>query len=161
MAFDVDGVMTDGALHFLDSGEEIKVFNVLDGHGVKMLAESGVQLAIVSARRSRAVERRAQSLGIGHLYQGAENKLETLTVLARSRNLALSDCGFMGDDLLDLPALGRVGFAASVPNAPSFVRERVHYVANVPGGRGAVREVCEFIMRAQGTLDAALQAALR
>lgn len=161
MAFDVDGVMTDGTLYFTESGEEIKAFNVLDGHGIKMLAQSGVVIAVVSARKSQAVERRARGLGIEHVLQGIENKADAFTQLAHRLGQRLDACGFIGDDMLDLPLLSTVGFAASVPNAPAYVRERVHYVTQAGGGRGAVRELCEFVMRAQGTLDQALEQYLR
>lgn len=156
MGFDVDGVMTDGTLYFVESGEEIKAFNVLDGHGIKMLAESGVAIAIVSARRSKAVERRASSLGIAHVLQGIESKRDAFGQLAAQLGHRLDACGFIGDDVLDLPLLRSVHFAASVPNAPAFVREHVHYVTRATGGHGAVRELCEFVMRAQGTLEHAL-----
>lgn len=156
MGFDVDGVMTDGTLYFVESGEEIKAFNVLDGHGIKMLAESGVSVAIVSARKSKAVERRAAGLGIEHVLQGIESKREALSRLASQLGHRLDACGFIGDDVLDLPLLRSVQFAASVPNAPAFVRQHVHYVTQAAGGRGAVRELCEFVMHAQGTLDNAL-----
>lgn len=157
MAFDIDGVMTDGTLYFTESGEEIKAFNVLDGHGLKMLAQSGVTIAIVSARKSQAVERRARGLGIEYVLQGVENKADAFEQLADRLGHRLDACGFIGDDVLDLPLLRKVGFAASVPNAPAFVRERVLYVTHTGGGRGAVRELCEFVMRAQGTLDQALE----
>ncbi len=157
MGFDVDGVMTDGTLYFLESGEEIKAFNVLDGHGIKMLAESGVTVAVVSARRSNAVDRRARSLGIEHVLQGIEGKREAFGRLAAQLGIRLEACGFIGDDVLDLPLLRSVRFAASVPNAPAFVREHVHFVTQHAGGRGAVRELCEFVMNAQGTLTQALR----
>lgn len=157
MGFDVDGVMTDGTLYFLESGEEIKAFNVLDGHGIKMLAESGVAVAVVSARRSAAVERRARSLGIAHVLQGIEGKREAFGQLASQLGVDLGACGFIGDDVLDLPLLRSVRFAASVPNGHAFVREHVHYVTQSAGGRGAVREVCEFVMQAQGRLTQALR----
>lgn len=157
MAFDVDGVLTDGTIFVSAGGEEIKAFNILDGHGLKMLRESGVQLAVVSGRASAALERRARELGIDHVLQGLADKLPAFEELCARVGVAIDACGFMGDDLPDLPILLRCGFAASVPAAPEAVRSRVHYVTRAGGGRGAVREVCELVLAAQGKLDAALQ----
>lgn len=151
--FDVDGVMTDGTLFLSDSGEEIKAYNVLDGHGLKMLKQSGVQLAIITSRTSRGVERRAENLGITHLYQGVENKLATFNSLLTTLQLSTADASYMGDDLLDLAVLRRAGLAVTVPDAPNFVKQHVHYVTQARGGHGAVRECCEMIMAYQGTLD--------
>lgn len=156
MAFDVDGVLTDGALHFTDGGEEMKSFHTLDGLGLKLLAGAGVELALITGRSSRAVAKRAAELGITHLFQGADDKLAVLEGLRARLGLALSACGYMGDDLPDLPLLVRCGFAATVPEAPEAVRARAHYVTGRPGGRGAVREVCELILAAQGALDGAV-----
>ena len=158
--FDVDGVLTDGGLHYSDSGEETKVFDVRDGHGMKMLQASGVALAIITSRTSRCVARRAENLGIDLLYQGVENKVTAFEALAAKLGLDRSACAYMGDDWVDLPVLLRCGLAMSVPEAPAAVRERVHYVTRANGGRGAVREACELIMQAQGTFDAKLAAFL-
>ena len=156
MIFDVDGVLTDGTLYFSEAGAELKAFNARDGHGLKMLRESGVEVAILSARRSRAVDIRAAELGISLVEQGVADKGKAFeNLIARARAPAES-AGYMGDDLVDMPVLARCGFSASVPEAPEFVRERVHHVTRAPGGRGAVREVCELIMRAQDTLDRAI-----
>jgi 3-deoxy-D-manno-octulosonate 8-phosphate phosphatase (KDO 8-P phosphatase) len=156
MIFDVDGVLTDGRLHYSDRGEEMKAFHVLDGHGLKMLRESGVEVAILTARRSAIVERRAQELGISLVRQGATNKLEGFEALLAQCRCLPRDAGYAGDDVVDLPVLGRCGFSASVPDAPEAVRSRVHLVTRSRGGEGAVRELCEYIMTAQGTLEAAL-----
>jgi 3-deoxy-D-manno-octulosonate 8-phosphate phosphatase (KDO 8-P phosphatase) len=155
--FDVDGVLTDGSLYMNEAGEEIKAFNTLDGHGLKMLQHSGVELAIITGRTSRSVEMRAKNLGIKHLYQGVENKLETLTKLLAALKLEASSAMFMGDDVVDLPAMRHCGFAVCVPAAPAIVKKHSHFVAISEGGRGAVREVCEFIMQTQGTLDKQLE----
>jgi 3-deoxy-D-manno-octulosonate 8-phosphate phosphatase (KDO 8-P phosphatase) len=156
--FDVDGVMTDGALYYSDSGEETKVFDVRDGHGMKMLHESGVSLAIITSRRSDCVRRRAESLGIELVFQGVEKKLSVFESLAAKLALDASACAYMGDDWVDLPVLTRCGLALSVPEAPAVVRSRAHYITRASGGRGAVREACELIMHAQGTLDSRLAA---
>jgi 3-deoxy-D-manno-octulosonate 8-phosphate phosphatase (KDO 8-P phosphatase) len=156
MAFDVDGVLTDGALYLTDGGEEMKRFHTLDGLGLKLLAGAGVEVALITGRSSRVVANRAAELGIRHLFQGADDKLAALEGLRAQLGLALSACGYMGDDLPDLPLLVRCGFAATVPDAPEAVRARAHYVSRRPGGRGAVREVCEVILAARGALDGAV-----
>lgn len=156
IAFDVDGVMTDGSLFLGDDGQEYKAFNSLDGHGLKMLRRSGVELAIITGRTSRVVIQRAANLGIPYLYQGIEDKLEAWLELLAELGVAPEECAFMGDDVVDLPVLRRCGLALSVPAAPALVRQHVHYITQLGAGRGAVREVCELIMQAQGTLDAQL-----
>ena len=151
--FDVDGVLTDGSLYMNEAGEEIKAFNTLDGHGLKMLMNSGVELAIITGRTSRSVEMRAKNLGIKHLYQGSEHKLETLTKLLAALKLDASAAMFMGDDVVDLAAMRHCSLAVCVPAAPAMVKKYSHLITQAEGGRGAVREACEFIMQAQGTLD--------
>jgi 3-deoxy-D-manno-octulosonate 8-phosphate phosphatase (KDO 8-P phosphatase) len=155
-AFDVDGVLTDGALYYTDAGEEFKAFHVQDGHGIKMLQESGVAVAIITSRSSKLVSNRARNLGIAHLYQGVEDKRAAMDELLRSLGFDWAAASYMGDDVIDLPVLRRCGFAASVPEAPALVRRHAHYVTRAGGGRGAVREFAELVMHAQGTLDAAL-----
>ena len=159
--FDVDGVMTDGSLFLTDAGEEIKAFNVLDGHGLKMLRQTGVELAIITSRTSRSVERRAQNLEITHLYQGSQDKLATFVSLLETLDLQAAEACYMGDDLIDLPVLSRAGLAVSVPSAPDIVKQHVHYVTKASAGHGAVRECCELIMAAQGNLTAIQQSYLR
>ncbi len=161
VAFDVDGVMTDGTLFLADNGEEYKGFNSLDGHGLKMLKSSGVQLAIITGRSSRVVEHRARNLGIEIIHQGAHDKLVVYQALCRDLNLACDATAYMGDDVVDLPVMRRAGLAISVPAAPDLVKAHSHYITTRQAGHGAVREACEFIMRAQGTLDAALAPYLR
>jgi 3-deoxy-D-manno-octulosonate 8-phosphate phosphatase (KDO 8-P phosphatase) len=156
MIFDVDGVLTDGTLYFSETGAELKAFNVRDGHGIKMLKESGVEIAILSARRSRAVDARAAELGLTLVEQGAGDKAKAFEVLIARVRVPAEAVGYMGDDLVDLPVLTRCGLAVSVPDAPELVRARVHHVTRAPGGRGAVREICEAIMRAQNTLERAV-----
>lgn len=155
MAFDVDGVMTDGRLYFTATGEEMKAFHSRDGLGMKLLQRAGLQVAIVTARTARAVDLRAQNLGITLLKQGVEDKRTALAELARDLGLELSDCGYMGDDMVDLPVLRACAFSASVADGHALVRRAVDYVSRAPAGAGAVREVCEFVLRAQGKLDAA------
>lgn len=152
VAFDVDGVLTDGGLYLSDSGDEFKRFNSLDGHGLKMLRASGVELALITGRRSKCVELRAKNLGIARLYQGVDDKWGAMQSLLEETKLVPEAAAFMGDDVIDLPVMRRVGLAISVPAAPQLVRENAHYVSQREGGHGAVREVCELIMAAQGTL---------
>lgn len=161
MIFDVDGVMTDGGLYYTDAGEELKAFNSLDGHGLKMLRASGVQLAILTGRTSRLVEHRARNLGIDHLVQGAHDKLASFEILLAETGFKPEDCGYMGDDVVDLPVMRRVAFAVAVPDSPTLVRQHAHYVTGARGGHGAVREACEVVMQAQGTLEAQLAPYLR
>ena len=156
MIFDVDGVLTDGSLHFGSDGELIKTFNVLDGQGVRLLQNAGIDTAIISARQSSLVQRRASDLGITHVFQGIHDKRVAFEQLLTQTGIPAADCGFIGDDVIDLPILLRVGFAASVPNAHNEVRERVQYVTTAGGGHGAVRELCDFILKAQGKYEAAL-----
>ena len=155
--FDVDGVLTDGTLYFTDSGEEIKAFNSRDGHGMKMLKASGVELAIITARESRSVKLRAENLNITLLYQGEKNKLKVFESLVTKLKLDMSSCAYVGDDLIDLPVMTRCGLSICVPNTPALVKKHTHYVTNSGGSHGAVREVCELIMLSQGTLDAQLE----
>jgi len=161
LVLDVDGVLTDGRLYFTNAGEEIKAFHVRDGHGIKLLRGSGVRLAIITGRRSAAVERRAAELGIAHLVQGAEDKGEVLSRLLGELQLPPEAAAYMGDDVVDLPAMRRSGLALTVPDAPAIVKRHAHRVTRAAAGAGAVREACEFIMFAQGSLDAQLAAYLR
>lgn len=156
IAFDVDGVMTDGTLFLADDGQEYKGFNSLDGHGLKMLKSSGVELAIITGRNSRVVEHRARNLGIEIIHQGAHDKLTVYQALCRELNLECEATAYMGDDVVDLPVMRRTGLAITVPAAPELVKAYSHYTTTREAGHGAVREACEFLMRAQGTLDAAL-----
>ena len=161
IAFDVDGVMTDGGLYLSDSGEEFKRFNSLDGHGLKMLMASGVELAFISGRTSRCVELRAKSLGVTYLHQGINDKLDAMQKLLAKLQLPPAAAAFMGDDVVDLPAMRHVGLSLSVPDAPQVVRDRAHYVTRCSGGHGAVREACELLMSAQGTLTSQLASYLK
>jgi 3-deoxy-D-manno-octulosonate 8-phosphate phosphatase (KDO 8-P phosphatase) len=150
--FDVDGVLTDGRLYYGPSGEALKVFNILDGHGLKMLAQSGVATGLLSGRRSEAAAARAAELGMAHVILGAEDKLARFEQLRGELGLAAAQCAFMGDDLPDAAVLARCGLAAAVANAVPEVKAIAHLVTRNSGGNGAVREFCEFVMRAQGTL---------
>jgi len=156
MIFDVDGVLTDGSLTYSADGEATKTFFVLDGLGIQLLQRTGVQTAIISARRSPIVDRRAADLGINHVFQGQHDKRLAFAELLQKTGVTAEECGYIGDDVIDLPLLSRVGFAVTVPSGHPEVQHRAHYVTKNPGGRGAVREVCDFVMRAQGTYEQAL-----
>lgn len=148
---DVDGVLTDGTITYTHEGNEIKSFHTRDGLGIRLLMESGVEVGLITARESEAVNRRVQDLGLKLVFQKAKNKLEVFEELLKKLDLKPSEVGYMGDDLLDLPLLIRVGFAATVQDAVPEVLQLAHYVTKRKGGRGAVREVCDLILEAKGT----------
>lgn len=152
--FDVDGVMTDGGLTIGDDGLEYKTFNTQDGLGMKLLKNSGVQMAIITGRTSKVVTQRAESTGVAHFYQGVEDKLVAFNDLLSKLNMLPEHTAFMGDDVVDMPPMLRCGLSITVPAAPQSVQAHAHYVTKKEGGRGAVREVCELIMLAQNTLEA-------
>jgi len=153
LILDVDGVMTDGGLTIGDDGQEYKTFHSHDGLGMKLLKATGVQMAIITGRTSNVVKKRAESTGVAHFYQGAEDKLAAFHDLIKIANIAAHECAFMGDDVVDLPPMLNCGLSLAVPDSPDVVLEHAHYVTKKQGGRGAVREVCELIMQAQGTYD--------
>jgi 3-deoxy-D-manno-octulosonate 8-phosphate phosphatase (KDO 8-P phosphatase) len=156
MIFDVDGVLTDGSLTYGADGEVTKTFYVLDGLGIQLLGKTGVATAIISARNSPIVVRRAADLGITHVYQGMHDKRIAFARLLAATGATPEQCGYIGDDVIDLPLLLKVGFAVTVPSGHPEVQHRAHYVTRAAGGRGAVREVCDMVMRAQGTYEQAL-----
>ncbi|MEY4328648.1 MAG: hypothetical protein RL703_467 [Pseudomonadota bacterium] len=156
MAFDVDGVMTDGTLTFLPDGSETKTFYTLDGAGIRMLQKSGIIVGWITGRSSPAVEHRARNLGITHLAQGVSDKRTVYHTWLTEAGLDFSQAGFMGDDLIDLAAMQACAFAAAPVNAVKVIREAATLVTEEHGGRGAVRTVCEYILQAQGKLDAFL-----
>ena len=153
MGFDVDGVLTDGTLYFTPQGDEIKAFSSLDGHGIKMLQRAGIEVIIISGRSSRALELRAQNLGITALHMGVDDKRALMQQLVQTRGLSLEQAGYMGDDVVDLPVLRACGFSATVADAHEEVIARTDFLATRGGGRGAVREVCDFILRSQNRWD--------
>ncbi len=157
MGFDVDGVLTDGSLTYSSQGDELKAFSSMDGHGLKMLANAGVKLAIITGRTSRAVELRAQNLGIPLLLQGVEDKRAAMAALLANLGLGFEQAGYMGDDVVDLPLMRACGFSATVADGHPLLHQHADYAARKNGGRGAVREICEFILAAQGKLDAAME----
>ncbi len=154
VAFDCDGVLTDGRLLLGDDGVEHKAFHVRDGHAMRMLAEAGIGVAIVTGRSSRAVELRAAELGIEHLVQGCRDKVAALGSIGERAGVAPAAMAFVGDDLVDLPAMRCCALAVAVADAHPRVREYAHWCTSNPGGRGAAREVCELVLRARGLLAA-------
>lgn len=155
MLFDVDGVLTDGRLWYGPSGEEMKAFSVLDGQGMRLLADSGVTVGVLSGRRSPAAAARCADLRLDHVMLGIDDKLAAWEDLRAKLGLPPEACGYMGDDLIDLKVMRRCGFACAPREALEAVRSLAHFVCAAPAGAGAAREACEFILRAQDTWDAA------
>ncbi|MEZ5533924.1 MAG: HAD hydrolase family protein [Steroidobacteraceae bacterium] len=149
LVLDVDGVMTDGRLHYGARGEVLKVFNVLDGHGIREARRAGVDIAVISGRRSAAVSRRCRELGIRHLYQGVGDKLAVLEALCARLDVTLGECAAVGDDAPDAPLLSAVGVAFAVPGGHASARRAAHRVTRLHGGHGAVREVCDLLVAAR------------
>ena len=158
--FDVDGVLTDGSLFIGDDGQEYKAFCSRDGHGMKMLQKTGVELAIITGRTSKVVEHRIADLGIQHVYQGQKDKIHAYKELSGKLGLQPHQVAYVGDDVVDLPVMCQVGLAIAVQDAHPMVTRHAHWQAPSNGGRGAAREVCELIMDAQGTLEAELNSYL-
>jgi 3-deoxy-D-manno-octulosonate 8-phosphate phosphatase (KDO 8-P phosphatase) len=155
--FDVDGVLTDGSLFIGDDGQEYKAFNSKDGHGMVMLQQSGVEIAIITGRTSEVVRIRMASLGIERVYQGKREKLPAYEEIKQITGFDDEHIAYVGDDVVDLPVMTRVGFAVAVQDAHPLAKQHAHWVTPSGGGRGAGREVCELIMDAQGTLQSALR----
>ncbi len=155
--FDVDGVLTDGGLYFTEDGAEFKRFNSLDGHGIKMLKDNGVEVAVITARDSKAVAYRMKNLGITHFYQGQSDKVVAFSDLLQKLNLSADEVAYVGDDVIDLPVMIKVGFAIAVANAHDTVKQYANLITEKSGGHGAVREVCDFILKAQGKFDDAMK----
>jgi 3-deoxy-D-manno-octulosonate 8-phosphate phosphatase (KDO 8-P phosphatase) len=155
MGFDIDGVMTDGRLYFSPRGDEMKAFFTRDGIGIKMLMRAGIRVAIITGRSSDIVAQRAANLGIETVLQGVTDKRTAMAELLAREGLAAAQAGYMGDDIVDVAVMQACGFAATVADGDPLARRHADYVARAPAGGGAVREVCEFVLRAQGKLDAA------
>ncbi|MBT8063326.1 MAG: HAD family hydrolase [Gammaproteobacteria bacterium] len=160
LALDVDGVLTDGKLYFDSQGNEMKAFNTRDGLGIKALQRCGITLALITGRESAMVSQRARQLGIEHVYQGRDDKLNAYMDLLSRTGIEESAVCYAGDDWIDLPVLMRCGLAVTVPSADEEVRGRVHWVTSRAGGEGAVREICELILTAQGRREELLREVL-
>jgi 3-deoxy-D-manno-octulosonate 8-phosphate phosphatase (KDO 8-P phosphatase) len=157
LILDVDGVLTDGRLFFDDNGKEYKCFHARDGHGIKLLRQSGVEVAVISGRKSNSVAIRMQTLGVQLVYQGHENKRAAFTEILQHLNLSPKQVAHVGDDVLDLPIMVQAGFGVAVADAHFAVKQRADWCTQIAGGQGAVREVCDLIMQVQGTFDVMLQ----
>jgi 3-deoxy-D-manno-octulosonate 8-phosphate phosphatase (KDO 8-P phosphatase) len=153
LIFDVDGVLTDGSLFIGDDGQEYKAFNSRDGHGMTMIQQTGVRLAIITGRTSRVVRIRMESLGIQHVLQGKRDKLPAYEELRDAVGIPDEEIAYVGDDVVDLPIMRRVGLSIAVADAHPLVQLHAHWQTRSPGGRGAGRDVCELVMEAQGNLD--------
>jgi 3-deoxy-D-manno-octulosonate 8-phosphate phosphatase (KDO 8-P phosphatase) len=151
--FDVDGVLTDGSLFVGDDGQEYKAFNSRDGHGIKMLIKHGITVAIITGRTSQVVEHRMKNLGIEHVYQGQLEKLPAYEKLTRELHISAEQTAYVGDDVVDLPVMRRVGLAIAVQDAHPLVHRHSHWQTPARGGRGAARDVCELLMEAHGVLE--------
>ena len=152
VVLDVDGVLTDGTIYIGAEGEAFKPFNIMDGLGIRMALDSGIRLAIITARRSEALARRAEELGITHLITGEKNKPAAFSRLLEDLGLEAEQAAYVGDDLIDLGVIRRAGLAVAVANAHPLVQRHAHWVTQKQGGHGGVREVCELILAAQGKL---------
>jgi 3-deoxy-D-manno-octulosonate 8-phosphate phosphatase (KDO 8-P phosphatase) len=157
LIFDVDGVLTDGSLFVGDDGQEYKAFNSRDGHGIKMLLKYGVEVAIITGRTSKVVEHRMANLGITHVYQGKLDKLPAYEELRGKLGISEEETAYVGDDVVDLPVMRRVGLAIAVQDAHPLVRQHSHWQTPSAGGRGAARDVCEMLMEAKGVLQDELE----
>jgi len=147
LLLDVDGVMTDGRIMYLNDGGEAKAFDVKDGHGLKLIQRAGIKVGIITGRQSDIVARRAAELGIELVYQGAKDKMQPFMEILEKLGLNASEVAYVGDDLVDLPVMRLVGFSATVADASDDIKPYVDLVTSRPGGRGAVREVCDLLLK--------------
>ncbi len=156
LLLDVDGVLTDGSITYSDSGEQIKSFNSKDGLGLRLLMDAGIKVGIITGRRSKALEHRCKNLGIALLFDGVKDKSKALKTIVSQTGTALEKIAFVGDDLIDLPVMKRVGLCFCVADACEDVQQHSDIITSRPGGRGAVREICERILKSKGLWDAIL-----
>ena len=159
--FDVDGVLTDGRIYIGEQGETVKAFSTLDGHGLKLLQQGGIEPVVITGRNSPAVRRRVADLGLVHAVYGASDKLAAATALLAALGLEWAEVAAMGDDWPDLPLLARAGFACAPANAHAEARALAHHVTTASGGHGAARECCDLLLVAAGRYAALLQGHLQ
>ncbi|MCD6570202.1 MAG: HAD-IIIA family hydrolase [Deltaproteobacteria bacterium] len=157
LVLDVDGVLTDSSIYFTDKGQEIKAFNAKDGHGIKMIMRAGIQVAIITGRKSKALKYRAQELGIEHVIEDAKDKKEALKKIAIKLGIDPSEIAYMGDDVVDLPAMALCGLSVAPSDAIDLVKEKVDIVTDNPGGKGSVRQAIEIILKSQGLYDKVME----
>lgn len=155
--FDVDGVLTDGGLYFSDDIVELKRFNSLDGIGIKLLKQNAIEVAVISAKNSKNVAHRMKNLGIEYFYQGQNDKVVAFNKLIKELSLQVEQVAYMGDDIIDLPVMRKIGLPIAVANAHELVKENACFVTEKIGGHGAVREVCDLLLKAQNTYDKAMK----
>ncbi len=153
VAFDVDGVFTDGRFYLSNDGVESKAFNTQDGYGVRCLLDAGVEIAVISGRRSAAVQQRMDELGVRHVIQGCADKITAFDALTKELGVTDAECIYVGDDVPDLPLLAKAGISVAVANAVAEVRELSDYTTHSSGGFGAVREICDLLLRARRGRD--------
>lgn len=153
LLLDVDGVLTDGRLFFNEQGTEYKCFHAQDGHGIVLLRQSGVEVGVISGRKSNVVDVRMKDLGVTHVYQGYKDKVAAFVAIMQALSITPEHIAYLGDDVIDLPIMRRVGLAIAVGDANFAVKKYAHWCTKTMGGLGAVREVCDFIMQSQGTFD--------
>lgn len=156
IVLDVDGVLTDGQLFLGDGGEQYKAFHSRDGHGLRLALRAGLELAILTGRQSEVVRHRMQDLGIRHIRQGCSNKGQGMEAILADLGVSAAQTAYVGDDVIDLPAMRRVGLSIAVADAHPLVLQHADWCTRAPGGRGAVREICEEILEAQALLDGLL-----
>lgn len=150
LLLDVDGVLSDGRIVVDNEGEEMKYFDARDGHGIRLLARAGIEVGLLTGRYSRVVSHRARDLGIRMVYQKVFNKVDVYQKIKRRKRLTDLEVAYVGDDIVDLPVLRRVGLSIAVRDAWEGLKNKVDYVTEQKGGRGAVREVVEMLLHAQG-----------
>jgi len=153
LLLDVDGVLTDGSITYTDAGEQVKSFNSKDGLGLRLLMDAGVDVGIVTGRTSGALLHRCRNLGIEMIFDGIKDKAKAFEGIVQKTGLTPEQIAFVGDDLMDLPAMIRAGMSFTVADAPADVQDTADYTTDLPGGRGAVRQVCETILKARGDWD--------
>jgi 3-deoxy-D-manno-octulosonate 8-phosphate phosphatase (KDO 8-P phosphatase) len=146
LVLDVDGVLTDGRLHFGPKGEALKLFHVRDGLGIQQVAQAGIEVAVISGRKSKMVDVRCRELGVEHVFQGAKDKVAVLQKLCARLKIEPAECACIGDDLPDIPVMRKVALAFAVADAHTEARHAAHLITRLPGGHGAVREVCDYLL---------------
>nr|WP_102031392.1 3-deoxy-manno-octulosonate-8-phosphatase KdsC [Candidatus Photodesmus katoptron] len=150
---DIDGVFSNGLIYMSNNFEEIKTFHARDGYGVKLLMNIGVEIAIITTRQSKIVEERMKDLGIVHVYQGRDNKLETYQSICKKLNLDSTKIGYVGDDLTDLPVMQKVALSICVADGHPLLAKHANYITKMKGGYGAIREVCDLILQSRNKLN--------
>lgn len=150
---DVDGVFSDGRIYMGNNGEELKTFHTRDGYGVKSLMNAGIEIAIITGRKSKIVENRMNALGISLIYQGQDDKVKAYQDICDKLNISPEQTGYIGDDLIDWPVMEKVALKVCVADGHPLLAKRANYVTAIKGGHGAVREVCDLILQARGELD--------